>query len=440
MKEMREGARFAAIDIGSNAARLLLAMVFDQDESRVVRKSSLVRMPVRLGSDTFLTGRISETKARQLVHTMKGFKHLIKAYEPLRVMACATSAMRDAENGVELRDEIFDKTGISIEIIDGRKEAEILMESGSRELAEQSRNVLFVDVGGGSTEITLLSGGRVVSSRSFNIGSIRLANDLVTDGDWRKMEDWIRENASGLERLTSVGSGGNIKSLFKLSDARPGNPIPLSEIRNVASHVETFALEERVTKLGLKPDRADVILPAARIYTSVMEWAKAVEMHVPRLGLADGMVRVLHKRYSEEKSPEVRKQSGVLAYRITEGAPEVLLVSTRSGKHWTIPKGNVKIRLGERQSAEAEGWEEAGVRGTSVEPAIGRYRFVKHQAPVSVKVYLLKVAEFAESFPEKRFRTRKWVSLEEATAMVRHDGLRVLLAGLDQSLMNPRGN
>ncbi len=309
----REPLHFAAVDIGSNAARLLLANVFEDegDGTWTSRKASLLRMPVRLGDDVFLTGRISDRKASKLTNTIMGFKYLIDAFEPQAVMACATSAMREAENGMRLCDEIFEKSGIRIQVIEGKREAEIILENRRREIIGDDENVLFIDVGGGSTEITILSGGKIVDSRSFNIGSIRLANDLVRQEDWQRMKRWLKETASGHGPLSSIGSGGNIKAIFGLSNTPFGKPISRKKIREMRDFLKWFTPDELVAKLGLKPDRADVIAPASDIYINAMKWAGAKKMHVPMLGLADGMIHVMYKDYKHGTEKEIEKEETV---------------------------------------------------------------------------------------------------------------------------------
>lgn len=289
--------KFAAIDIGSNAARLLLASVFEHDGNWIVNRASLLRMPVRLGDDAFLTGRISDRKTTRLLNTILGFKYLMEAFTPVAYMACATSAMREAQNGPDLCNELFEKSGIQINIIDGKREAEIILENSRQKINNQNLNVLFVDVGGGSTEITLLSEGCIISSHSFSIGSIKLSNNLVSKDEWKRMKQWLTRTAAGRKSLTSIGSGGNIKTIFGIADVKYGKPISRRKIIKVQRFLNDFTLEDRITMLGLKPDRADVIVPASEIYLNVMKWSGTDEMHVPMLGLADGMVHVMYKKY-----------------------------------------------------------------------------------------------------------------------------------------------
>jgi exopolyphosphatase/guanosine-5'-triphosphate,3'-diphosphate pyrophosphatase len=305
--------RYAAIDIGSNAVRLLLSEVFETGNGPYFRKISLIRMPIRLGKDAFIRGEISKARTRRLTHTISGFKHLITAYGPLGVRACATSAMREAANGAKIKDHIYKETGVDIEIIDGKEEARVIFANNPWRHVAKGSAWLFVDVGGGSTEITIFSDGKT-KSRSFGIGTIRLLEDLVKKPQWAEMKTWIRKHTHGFSSTEAIGSGGNINKIIKLAKCTDGKSITRSKMKEVRDHLKFFSYEERVTKLGLKPDRADVIMPALKIYISVMKWGGIKTISVPQIGLADGLVRLMYKERSDQqiKRNKIRKKEPVM--------------------------------------------------------------------------------------------------------------------------------
>jgi exopolyphosphatase/guanosine-5'-triphosphate,3'-diphosphate pyrophosphatase len=270
---MKSHLKFAAIDIGSNAVRLLLSAVFQGRKSTTFRKMSLIRMPIRLGEDAFSQKRISDEKASQLIQTMMGFMHFINAYGPLSYMACATSAMREADNGYEICERIVEQTGIEVDIIDGKKEAQILLKNNGKKLFNGNRNYLYVDIGGGSTEITLFSQGLILASASFNIGTIRLLKNLAPKAEWARMKHWLKKHSVPCDACVAIGSGGNINKTFRLANRKTGKPLSYNKIKDVRGFLKDFSVPQRITKLGLRPDRADVIVPALRIYLKVMKWA-----------------------------------------------------------------------------------------------------------------------------------------------------------------------
>ena len=288
--------KYAAIDIGSNAVRLLLSAVSETGGAVNVKKISWVRMPIRLGEDAFLDGRISREKADKLIKSLTGFRYLIEAYGPEELMACATAAMRTAENGSDLCREIHEKTGISIDIIDGAQEARFLFQNRHRIMDAREKAALFIDVGGGSTEMTLFHRGKIKESRSFNIGTVRLLNHQVDPAGWEDMKSWTKTISKGFPAVEAIGSGGNINKLFKLTKEKSGKPVSAKKLRDVYARLSYLSVEERIEEYRLRPDRADVIVPGAEIYLKVMDWAGCKKIHVPMQGLADGMVRVLHGR------------------------------------------------------------------------------------------------------------------------------------------------
>lgn len=292
--------RYAAIDIGSNAVRLLLSEVFETDSGPYFRKISLIRMPIRLGKDAFILGKISKERAERLTSTINGFKHLIASYQPLDFRACATSAMREAANGPKIKEHILEKTGVDIEIIDGKEEARVIFANNPwRHLAEDSA-WLFVDVGGGSTEITIFSDGKT-KSHSFGIGTIRLIEDIVHKSQWKEMKTWVREHTNSFSHIDAIGSGGNINKIIKMAKCTDGKSITRAKIKQVRDYLKFFSYDERITKLGLKPDRADVIMPALKIYLSVMKWGGFDTLSVPQIGLADGLVQLMYMKRSEQQ-------------------------------------------------------------------------------------------------------------------------------------------
>ncbi|MBO2545497.1 ethanolamine ammonia-lyase reactivating factor EutA [Salegentibacter sp. BDJ18] len=287
---------YAAIDIGSNAVRLLVSTITEQkgrDETDF-RKTSLVRVPIRLGEDVFKESIISEKNIERMVDTMQAFNLLMKSHGIEKYKACATSAMREAKNGAEVVEKIKAKTGVEIEIIDGNHEAAIIAATDLHELIKNDCNYLYVDVGGGSTEYTLYSGGKTVASRSFKIGTVRLLNNLVEDGTWEEMEKWVRETTKPYKDIDLIGSGGNINNIFKTSGKKEGKPLSLAYIKKYNELLNSLSYEERIMDLQLKSDRADVIIPASKIYLNSMKWARADNIFVPKIGLADGIIKSLY--------------------------------------------------------------------------------------------------------------------------------------------------
>jgi len=293
--------KFAAIDVGSNAVRLLLSRVIEDGRDPIIKKESLVRMPIRLGEDAFIRHRICQARIEQLIDTMVAFKFLIKAYQPLDFMACATSAMREAENRFQIREIINKHSDINLEIVDGRREAEIIYANRIEQMLEPRAAYLYIDVGGGSTELTLLQRGRSLASRSFDIGTIRLLKGLVSDKTWDGMKKWLKRQTRGLDPIFAIGSGGNINKIFRLSGRNDRKKLSYGKIDSIYRGLLKYSWEERIRALGLRPDRADVIVPAAEIYLSVLKWAGIKAMHVPQIGLPDGMVRILYDKYRNRR-------------------------------------------------------------------------------------------------------------------------------------------
>ena len=288
--------RLAAIDIGSNAARLLLSEVkINTNGEPVFNKLNLVRVPLRLGFDVFENNEISKEKTGMVMQTMKAYKHLINAYGVTHVKACATSAMRDAANAQDIIRKIKLETGITIEVISGEAEASFIYENHIAENMSKDDAYLYTDVGGGSTELTFFSNEKLVFKESFNIGTIRLLKNMVTEAHWDNMKDYIKSKTKDYRSVIVIGSGGNINKIFSLSKKKDGKPLPFELLKDYYKELSAFTLEERMRIYKLREDRADVIVPALLIYINVMRWTDAKEIYVPRIGLADGLIQHLYK-------------------------------------------------------------------------------------------------------------------------------------------------
>ena len=295
--------KFAAIDIGSNAVRLLIMTITEQEgREALFKKTSLVRVPIRLGADVFLTKRISEENITRMVDTMQAFKLLMRSHKIERFKACATSAMRESENGEQVAQLIEEKTGVKINIIDGNDEAAIIAATDLHALIQTDKTYLYVDVGGGSTEFTLYSKGQTVTSRSFKLGTVRLLEDMVPDAVWKEVEEWIKKVTKEYTKIDLIGSGGNINNIFKSSGKANGKPLSFLYLSSYYQLLQSLTYEERITELNLNQDRADVIVPAARIYLSAMKWTRARRIYVPKIGLSDGIIKSLYQESLEETS------------------------------------------------------------------------------------------------------------------------------------------
>ena len=287
--------KYAAIDIGSNAMRLLVVNIVEQEGKETqFNKSSLVRVPIRLGQDAFTVGEISPENIDRMCDAMKAFNLLMKVHKVQDYRAYATSAMREAYNGKEVVDVIQEKANIKIEIIDGKKEAAIIASTDLNHLLKSDQTYLFVDVGGGSTEFTLFSDGKLINSRSFKAGTVRLLNNMVCDVVWEEIEKWITTNTADYEEVSIIGSGGNINKLFKISGKTQEKPLSYIYVNSQYAFLNSLSYEQRIAELGLNPDRADVIIPAVRIYLNAMKWSGARQIYVPKIGLSDGIVKAMY--------------------------------------------------------------------------------------------------------------------------------------------------
>ncbi|MEN9909151.1 MAG: hypothetical protein RLZZ540_2300 [Bacteroidota bacterium] len=287
--------KYAAIDIGSNAMRLLVVNIVEQEGKETqFNKSSLVRVPIRLGQDAFTVGEISAENTDRMCDAMKAFHLLMKVHKVESYKAFATSAMREAYNAKEVVALIKKKADIKIEIIDGKKEAAIIASTDLHHLLKTDKTYLFVDVGGGSTEFTLFSDGKIVTSRSFKVGTVRLLNEMVCDVVWEEIEKWIKTNTADFDEVSLIGSGGNINKLFKMSGKMQDKPMSYLYINSQYAFLNSLTYNQRISELGLNPDRADVIIPAVRIYLNAMKWSGARNIYVPKIGLSDGIVKAMY--------------------------------------------------------------------------------------------------------------------------------------------------
>lgn len=304
MEDKNLNVHYAAIDIGSNAVRLLIKQVEEDTEGKTnFRKGMLLRVPLRLGFDVFAMGKISEEKEKNLMRLMKIFRHMMKIYDVEAFRACATSAMRDAQNGKDIIKRIKKKTGIEIEIIDGQEEAKTIYNNHNEYMEDRNGNYMYVDVGGGSTEINLLSQGTLVCSRSYNIGTVRILNQAVADAEWERLKNDMQELAASYEKTNIIGSGGNINKLYKLADKKDKRKqrITVDTLKKLHEELKALSVEERMEKYQLKPDRADVIVPAGDIFLNIAEWIHATHIYVPVIGLADGIIDELYVQHKQEQ-------------------------------------------------------------------------------------------------------------------------------------------
>ena len=286
--------KLAAIDIGSNAARLLITEVIDSNKEHVIfNKLNLVRVPLRLGFDVFETKMISPEKTKMLVQTLKAFRHLINAYEVEAIKACATSAMRDALNTDKILSIVKKETGLDIEVISGEMEANIVYENHIAENLDKDHSYMYIDVGGGSTEISVFGNGKLTFKKSYNIGTIRLLKKMVTDNDWDEMKEDIKQATKNHKEVNAIGSGGNINKVFSMSKKKDGKPLSIELLRDYYKELSSFSVEERIAQYNLREDRADVIVPALQVYINAMRWAGSEEIYVPKIGLADGLIHHL---------------------------------------------------------------------------------------------------------------------------------------------------
>ena len=296
--------RLAAIDIGSNAARLLISEAITEKDGKVrFNKLNLVRVPLRLGFDVFEKGEISKEKRGMVLQTMKAYSHLINAYGVKQIIVCATSAMRDASNSADIIRKVKLETGLEIEIISGELEASLIYENHIAENMDTDHSYLYIDVGGGSTELTFFADGKLISKESFNIGTIRLLKNMVTEAQWDSMKETIKQKIKGYKKIVAIGTGGNINKIFSLSKKKDGRPLTLDLLKDYYKELSSYNLADRIRLYDLREDRADVIVPALLIYLNVMRWADAEEIYVPKIGLADGLIHHLYEELHAKVQP-----------------------------------------------------------------------------------------------------------------------------------------
>ena len=292
--------RYAAIDIGSNAVRLLIADIIENNGSVSFKKNTLIRVPLRLGDDAFLNQLISDKKTNDLVKTMQAFRNLMDVYKVSDYRAYATSAMREATNGESVVKQVRELANIDLQIIHGQKEAKIIYASHAEDNIDKSKNYLYIDVGGGSTELSLFSAGEIVASKSFNIGTIRILDNQDKEETWDEMREFIREHTRQFKSLLGIGTGGNINKLYKLAEEKDKAPLTFTKLKSIYNYLNSFSLKDRINVLGLNQDRADVIIPACDIYMAVMKWAGIKSIYVPSVGMVDGIIqRLIDKNYTK---------------------------------------------------------------------------------------------------------------------------------------------
>lgn len=293
--------KIAAIDIGSNAARLLINEVKINNRKPEFIKLNLLRIPLRLGMDVFTIGKIGPEREKMVIDSMKIFSDLMKIYKVDHYRACATSAMRDASNGNEIIDLVKNTSGIDIEIISGDEEATLIYENHVAEGLDKEFAYLYIDVGGGSTELTFYENGKMVYEKSFNIGTIRLLNNLVTMDNWKEMKDEIKENIVSKKPIVAIGSGGNINKVFSMSKTKDGKPMSLSHLKKVYKEFNELSVEERMTNYNLREDRADVLVHALGIFNNVMSWSDINKIFVPKISVADGLIHNIYSQLRHKK-------------------------------------------------------------------------------------------------------------------------------------------
>lgn len=285
--------RYAAIDIGSNAIRLLIADILDNKGVKSFKKNTLIRVPLRLGDDAFLDHEISDKKAEDLIKTMQAFRNLLDVYKVNDYMACATSAMREANNGASLVLKIKNKANIDLEIVEGQREATIIYSSHIEQTLDRNKDYLYIDVGGGSTELSVFSDGETKASKSFNLGTIRILDNQDKEETWTEMMLWLKDNLKNHKGTIGIGTGGNINKLFKLSEEKEGTPLTYTRLKALYHYLNSFSLKDRINVLSLNHDRADVIIPACEIFLYVLKWANIKQLHVPKVGMVDGIIQML---------------------------------------------------------------------------------------------------------------------------------------------------
>ncbi len=290
---------FASIDIGSNAVRLFFANVYELKGNPIAEKASLLRIPLRLGEDVFKTGCISDKRIGNLIKTMHAFKLLMEVYKPIDYIACATSAMREASNNNQIIERIKEETDINVRIIDGIEEAQIVCATNNINTGKKYSLTMYVDVGGGSTEISVLRNHTLIDSDSFNLGTIRILDNKADEEEWNRLKEWLKKYNKDFKKIYLVGSGGNINKLSKLYSTQPDSSLSFPNLKQGYKKLCSMTLQQRIEEMGMRPDRADVIIPAAEIFLIIMKSVKADFIFVPRIGLTDGLIYTVYKKYKD---------------------------------------------------------------------------------------------------------------------------------------------
>jgi len=285
--------RYAAIDVGSNAVRLLIADITHSENGFGFKKNTLVRVPLRLGDDAFLDHKISARKIEDLIKTMQAFKNLMDVYQVTKYLACATSSMREAQNGLEIIQMIQEKANVDLEIIEGQREANIIYANHIEDDLDIKKNYLYIDVGGGSTELSVFVNKVPVASKSFDIGTIRILDNQDKEETWEEMRLWVKDQTKYHKNLAGIGTGGNINKLYKMANEKEGMPLTFLKLKSLYNQLNSHSLKERIQIFNLNPDRADVIIPASEIFITLMKWTGIKQIHVPRVGMADGIINLL---------------------------------------------------------------------------------------------------------------------------------------------------
>jgi exopolyphosphatase/guanosine-5'-triphosphate,3'-diphosphate pyrophosphatase len=297
--------KFAAVDIGSNAIRLLFYNVYDDGDKPIFKKVSLTRLPIRLGEDVFSAGVISEEKIKKLIKSMIAFRNLMEVHDVLGYRVYATSAMREAENSLEIIQRVYFETGVEIHIIDGTTEAGVIYSNHIERDLDPNKSYMYIDVGGGSTEINYFSRNNTLVSASFNIGTVRSLKNKIRQKEWKLLKDSVKDIKSKSKGvITGIGSGGNINKIFKLSGLKDGRPLTVKRLRDIYQMLSDMSYYERTHTLGLNADRADVIVPAAEIFLYICKYADIKTIYVPKIGLSDGIIRELYEEYKLRQNAE----------------------------------------------------------------------------------------------------------------------------------------
>jgi len=291
---------FAAIDIGSNAVRLMIANAYDKSGKVIIEKATLVRIPIRLGKDVYKNNVISERRSANLLKTMTAFKMLIDVYKPVDYAACATAAMRESSNGLKILEKIKKQTGLKIKLVSGLEEAEIIRSTSGFDLSPGHTKAMYVDLGGGSTEISLLSGSDVIDARSFQIGTLRMLNNKVDPSEWKAMKDWLMSFSNDFDTIELIGSGGNINKIAKLYGDPARGLLTFQNLEYAYNQMRLLSLHQRVSEMGLRPDRADVIVPAAKVFLFITKILRSDTIMVPKIGLADGLIYKLFLKHKKK--------------------------------------------------------------------------------------------------------------------------------------------